>query len=111
VSDGLRAHDSVDADAHHTCARHLPRTSPPPPPPQLSGWGGISDGALRSLALNTGASLTSINLSGTGVTDAQLESLGARLDALRTLRLSGCAGVTNLALRAIAQVGSSGSCT
>ncbi|KAJ1446630.1 hypothetical protein M885DRAFT_236723 [Pelagophyceae sp. CCMP2097] len=68
----------------------------------LAGWAQVHVRPLRALSLALGASLTALDLSGTAVDDRALETLCARLFALRALRLGGCDRLSNLACQAVA---------
>ncbi|CAM9275298.1 unnamed protein product, partial [Discosporangium mesarthrocarpum] len=68
----------------------------------LSGWARISVHMLRSISLSAGASIHTVNLSRTKITDEMMEVFTSRLFSLRTINLASCNQLSNLGVRALA---------
>ena len=68
----------------------------------VAKWDTLALKPLRSLSLTLGQSLTAVDVSETVICDSDMETLCARLDNLRCLRMVGCGHVTNVAMKHVA---------
>jgi len=97
------------AELRYVTPPPLAHRSPTPPHSPLSlrlvlsGWQGLHLKALRTLALSLGESLSAVDLSDTPLDDNGLAVFSARLFALRSCSVSGCARLTNAGVRALTE--------